>query len=208
MKSKYNTYDEWRKAEPKAYQKACLYGLLDAICEKFGWIRPNDRKPNGYWTKERCIEEARNHEAKVIWRISSGGSYNSAKENGWIDECTAHMKNFIKKPRKPAGYWHDKKNCMEEAKKYDSTYDWYKHSPQSLLAAIKINCFTECTKHMSVREWPFSKTRRSKKKCFIEASQHPCLESWKKFNPMSYGDAYKYGWLNYICEKLWNQNIK
>ena len=52
MKSKYKSYTEWRENNQKAYQHALMFGLLDAICEKFGWDRnPTNRKPSGYWTK-------------------------------------------------------------------------------------------------------------------------------------------------------------
>ena len=204
MDSKYKSLKEWTAKEPKAYAQACRFGLLDTICEKFNWERnPTNRKPVGYWTEERCIEEAKKHDTKFSWKLNSGGSYYAASHNRWMDKCTIHMVEVVKKPRKPAGYWHDKKNCMEEAKKYDSTYDWYKHSPQSLLASIKINYFTQCTKHMSVRQRPFSKCRRTRKKCLEEASHYSSLKSWKKMYSMSYSDAYKYGWVKYISKKLW-----
>ena len=204
MHSKYKSLSEWSKKNQNAYTQACIHGLLDVICEKFGWERnPNNRKPSGYWTLERCIEEALKYKTINEWKLNSQTTFYKSKKLNIFDDCSKHMVEDVKEPRKPAGYWHDKKNCMKEAKKYDSTYDWYKHSPQSLLASIKINYFTQCTKHMSIRVRPFSKCRRTRKKCLEEASNYSSLKSWKKLYPISYCDAQKYGWLNYISKKLW-----
>jgi hypothetical protein len=51
------------------------------------------KKPNGYWTKERCTEEALKHETKSEFCLKSGGAYNISKSNGWFDEICLHMKN-------------------------------------------------------------------------------------------------------------------
>jgi hypothetical protein len=207
MKSKYKSYAEWRDKNAVAYQYACKNGLLDTICEKFGWERnPYNRKPFGYWTKERCLEEAKKHKTKVSWRIDSGGSYVAARNNGWYDECIAHMVDVEKQPRKPSGYW-DKKNCIIEAKKYNTTYEWYKFSPHTLRTSVKNGWFSACTKHMVDRRKPF-KAGFTKSQCLKAASEYSSKKSWKKHYAITYYTAVEHGWIKYICEKLWNQNLK
>ena len=39
-KLKYNSFIEWRKAEPLAYQAAKNRGMVDKICEEAGWAYP------------------------------------------------------------------------------------------------------------------------------------------------------------------------
>jgi len=49
------------------------------------------RKPKGYWTKERCIEEALKHPTLTIFEKNCSGGSRMARKNGWVTECTAHM---------------------------------------------------------------------------------------------------------------------
>lgn len=71
-----------------------------AVCsaKENGWYKEctahmiETRKPAGYWTKEHCMENALKYEYKTDWWKYSNGSYNSAKNNGWLEECVVHMK--------------------------------------------------------------------------------------------------------------------
>jgi hypothetical protein len=49
------------------------------------------RKPVNYWTKEKCIEDARKYKKRSEWMRKSHGAYRSAKKNGCFEECCAHM---------------------------------------------------------------------------------------------------------------------
>jgi hypothetical protein len=57
-------------------------------------------RPNGYWTKERCLEEAKKYESKSEWLKKSVSSYGSAHKNGWLVECSSHMTPKFKKHTK------------------------------------------------------------------------------------------------------------
>lgn len=43
------------------------------------------RKPNGYWTYERCKEEAMKYEKKNIFQIERSSAYNAIYRNKWFD---------------------------------------------------------------------------------------------------------------------------
>jgi predicted GIY-YIG superfamily endonuclease len=43
------------------------------------------------WTKDNCMVEALKYDSKSNWKLNAGGSFNSAKKNGWINDCTKHM---------------------------------------------------------------------------------------------------------------------
>ena len=50
------------------------------------------RKSRGYWTKEKCKNEAVMYEYKFDFRKESSAAYNAAKRQGWINEVCSHMK--------------------------------------------------------------------------------------------------------------------
>ncbi len=85
---KYETKKEWRENSAGSYGAAKKNMWLD---ECTSHMTPHV-KPNGYWTKERCMEEALKYDFKVDWKKNSGSSYSLARRYGWFDECIAHMK--------------------------------------------------------------------------------------------------------------------
>jgi predicted GIY-YIG superfamily endonuclease len=105
---KYNLRTQFAKGNNSAYNSARKYGWMDDVC-----IHMNKKiiKNKGYWTKERCGEEA------LKFKSTSDlptGAYHSMLRNGWLNELCSHMKL-----QKPNGYW-TKEKCIEEALKYSS----------------------------------------------------------------------------------------
>lgn len=90
-KSEYSSLNEWRMADPHAYNSAYYQGFIEKICKHFGW-ETKETKPRGYWSKGQCIEEALKYKTRSSWKKSNKGSYNSAQRNKWFDECRKHMK--------------------------------------------------------------------------------------------------------------------
>lgn len=133
MKLKYKTSGEWRKACPREYNYAAVNNLLDILYEETGWV--------GYkkWTKELCIEDAKNYEIRIDWKKSNGG-YVAARRYGWYEECTAHM-NMLNKT------W-TKEECVADALIYERLMDWHKSKGSGYQMAKKYGWFEECTDHM------------------------------------------------------------
>jgi hypothetical protein len=86
---KYKNKTEWKTNSSGSYRSANKNGWLDECTKHMEELI----KPNRYWTKERCIEEALKYGNKSGWNRYSSGSYKSARRNDWMDECTKHMKN-------------------------------------------------------------------------------------------------------------------
>ena len=69
-----------------------------AIAFKNGWIEdilhhiPRLINKNGYWTKEKCIEEALNYRTKKEFALGSKHVYCVSYENKWLDDVCSHMK--------------------------------------------------------------------------------------------------------------------
>jgi predicted GIY-YIG superfamily endonuclease len=63
-----------------------------------GWTLLNRAKAGSiggkflYWTKDRCIEDAKKFTSRAKWAKTSTGAWESAKKYGWLKECYEHMK--------------------------------------------------------------------------------------------------------------------
>ena len=147
---KYNSYSEWRKHEQTTYRLTIKHNLTDKICKENNW---NKRLPNRYWTKERCIEEAKKYKTYVDWNKNSSGSVSAAFDNNCIKECMTHMTPI----RNQNNFW-TKERCIEEAKKYKTRKDWRYNNKASWSAAQRLKIYEECTKHMTViKTWKRNK---------------------------------------------------
>ena len=78
---KYKTKVEFQKRSAGAYN----YALGKGILETFDWFEEL-KKPNGYWTRERCEEEARKYHTKGDFLKGCGAAHNAAVRNGWLDD--------------------------------------------------------------------------------------------------------------------------
>jgi hypothetical protein len=59
-----------------------------------------ERKPKNDWTIGLCIVDARKYANISEWKKNSKDAYRVACENGWLDECCAHMKRIGTKYKK------------------------------------------------------------------------------------------------------------
>lgn len=76
-------------------------------------IYARQKKPAGYWTKERCHEEALKYKSRYEFEKNSGSACKAARKNKWMNEICSHMLYKIK----PNNYW-TKEKCYEEYLKY------------------------------------------------------------------------------------------
>jgi len=181
---KYKKIIEWQKKSASSYNIACKMNWLDE-CTKH-MISP--QKPKGYWTKEKCIEDAKKYNSKKEWRINNASAIGAALNNGWYDECTKHM--LIKKNKN--GFW-TKERCINDAKKFTTKGKWSKKSTSAYNSAKKNSWFDECTKHMISPHNPNGFW--TKEKCIEEAKKYELVSQWKKNNGASYNKARKMNWI-------------
>jgi len=104
-----------------SYRKVKENGWLDDI-----WIHMKDdlNKNRGYWTKEKCHEEALKYSKRNDFFKNSPGVYSKCIRNKWLDDVCSHMSS---KKYKPHGYW-TKEKCRIEALKYKTKKDFRKLS--------------------------------------------------------------------------------
>jgi len=89
--SKFKTTAAWRKNEPSAIAIAYKKGWMDEATKHMTSSRPTHRA-NGYWTKEKVIEDAKQYRSKSEWMKNSLGAYSKAYRNGWVND-------LFKKPK-------------------------------------------------------------------------------------------------------------
>ena len=88
------------------------------------------RKPNGYWTYERCFQEAQKYTKLEEFDKNSHGACNSARRKGWLADYTWLKRgnsSVSHRKSKPDGYW-NYANCYREARKYTMRAEFKRNS--------------------------------------------------------------------------------
>lgn len=95
--SGYDYKKDFLHGDMAAYNTAKSRGIFEKICAHMS----EERKPSGYWNKERCRQEALKYDSRMGFCKGSPGAYGSAQLNGWLNEICSHMK--------PQGNWTKRK---------------------------------------------------------------------------------------------------
>lgn len=124
---------------------AKLEGIYVENYKNNGWIILNKVKTGGiggdikYWTKDKCLETAKQFTSRFDFKMHSKGAYDSARKNGWLNECYTHMKQL----RRPWTSW-TKDECINSAKKYHNSTAWKNNDYGAWYSAKRNNWFNEC----------------------------------------------------------------
>jgi predicted GIY-YIG superfamily endonuclease len=181
---KYKSRYEFSEKSSGAYSVSLEKGWLD----EFYWLVPQ-RRENGYWTYDRCYQEAKKCVSHTDFQQKSPSARCAALRNGWIKDYT-----WFKKKISPYVYWTFDR-CLEEAKKYKTKNDFRINSYDAYRVSLK-------EKWMKEFSW-------------LESPIIPrgywtfdvCLEEARK-----YGNVYRlkskcYGAYNKITKKKWTREI-
>lgn len=103
----------------------------------------------GYWTKEKCSEEAGKYETKSAFRIGSPGAFTSAYKHGWIDEICKNLKLLRT--------YYSMTECAEEASKYDTKTDFLKKAPLHYSHAVRKGFLNMICGHMKKQGSPLKR---------------------------------------------------
>ena len=77
---KYTDYKKFRTESRPYYEQAKKHGWLNG----YAWL-VRKTKPMGYWTEEKCREEAKRYTTKLDFRNNNYAVYQKAHDNGWLD---------------------------------------------------------------------------------------------------------------------------
>ncbi len=84
---KFDNKTSFKVQSGSIYSYAYKLGWLNEICSHI----PEKKKENGYWKKEKCIEQAMKCQTRTEFSENSPSGYSIAKKNGWLEECCKHM---------------------------------------------------------------------------------------------------------------------
>lgn len=123
------------------------------------------KKPNGYWTKERCAAEAKKYDTFTEFQKYAGAAANATRRNTWIDDICQHMVQRSSSN----GYW-TKERCQQEALKYDSISEFRKYGKGAVGAATQNGWWKEITSHMTPKRCPDGYW--TEERCRAESRKH------------------------------------
>ena len=101
--------------------------------------------PKGYWTLERCIEDAKQYKKLEDWSKAKPSGYSVARSKNWVAVCTPHMTDGRKISTKII--WTYEK-CFELARQCHSRAEFKKKSGSAYLRARVNGWLEECCRHM------------------------------------------------------------
>ena len=120
---KYNSRSEFHQKSSGAYGAATKKNILNEVCKHMS----TNRKPNGYWTKERLLSTVDSCKTVKEFRENHSAAYDATLRSEFKNEILDKL-NRAKK----ANFFWNKKNILLEAKKYSSRSEFLRKSAGAL----------------------------------------------------------------------------
>jgi hypothetical protein len=146
----YERRGQWSKLSHSAYSSAARNGWLNECCLHMPIPKTTRKGKPRKWHFDACMKDAKRFNHRSHWSTQSNSAYNSAKNNGWLEQCCAHMillKGGRTNRRTISQYW-DFVSCLKEARKYTSVSVWQAKNGSSYQAALRNKWIDKCTEHM------------------------------------------------------------
>jgi predicted GIY-YIG superfamily endonuclease len=188
---KYNSRSEFKKTSSSSYTISNENGWLDDICSHMEEFR----KPNGYWTYERCKEEALKYDSRCDFKFGSSGAYRISIMNNWLDEICSHMVEI----NKPCGYWTFER-CQEEALKYNSRNEFKTKSNGAFDRAYNNKWIDEICSHMILKQKPTGYW--TYENCKEESLKYRNRSEFKKLSTGAFESSKRNNWLDDFYPKI------
>ncbi len=117
------------------------------------------KKPNGYWTLERCKVEAKKYNSPADMKRGNSKAYSAMKSHGWYEICCAEMKAR----RVPNNFWTEER-IIEVMLTTKTRTEFQNDYPGAYGAATSIGIYERLTKMMvSQGLWKEKNTIRRKR---------------------------------------------
>jgi hypothetical protein len=185
---RFDTRGDWMNASPSGYATAHRNGWLESCCAHMSM----GLKPRGYWTLDRCRDDAKRFETRTAWKSQSGPGYAAARKAGWLDLCCAHMTSV----KRPGGYW-TRERCLNDAQGFPTRRAWCQGSPSGYNAALIKGWLEDCCAHMTSKNKPHGYW--SLERCREDAKRFQTRGAWQKGSRLAYDAAYSKDWLDLCC---------
>ena len=150
------------------------------------------RKPRGYWTLERCIEDAAQYSSRSEWQRSSSSAYCKAVSSGWMDQCCAHMASRTTD-------W-TLELLIAKAAQYRTRGEWCGNDHTSYIAATRMGVLDQCCDHMVEGKKPNG--HWTLERCIEDAAQYVGKKEWERASVSAYTTAHRNGWIEQCTEHM------
>ena len=195
---KYKTRGEFKKNAAQAYHLSIVNNWIDDMT----WLPKTQNVPNKHWNdKNNIIKEAKKYKTRGEFRNKSYGAYRAAIKYGYIDEFTW----LSKKKNVPNGYWQNKENVINEARKYKNRYEFQKNSAGAYLSALSHNWLNEINWFKKPKEKKPRGYWQNKENVINESKKYKTRSEFKFLSQRAYESARKNKWLD---EMIWLSNNK
>ena len=184
---KYKTKKEFKEKCVSAFLAAYKYGYMNEMT----WLVTKKQRPKGYWAvMKNVIYEAKKYKTKKEFRENNITAYRASLKYNWIDNIkwptNKKSNGFASVPK---GYWKNKENVFNEAKKYTSKDEFKEKNLTAFLAAYKYGYMNEMT-------WLVTKKQKPKgywnyKNIENEALKYETKTDFFKGNQTAYRKALK-----------------
>ena len=124
---KYRTLKEFRENAPATYNVVCKHGWQN----EYHWLNVNTHKP-GYWTYERCYEEAKKYSTRKKFQSGNHSAYTKSSKEKWINDYVWFS------PSASMLKW-DYDGCYNAAKNYNTLSDFRQNCGRAYSVARKNN---------------------------------------------------------------------
>lgn len=155
-----------------------------------------EKKQKGYWTKEKCYEEALKYTSKSVFNTKSSGAYRAAKKNSWLSDYV-----WFTNPRAKWNY----DTCYAEAQRYKTRSEFCKKANGAYDAARDNGWLDDYTWFENV--YKPSGYWDDYDNCYTEAQKYKTKSDFLQCNGAAYNGAWRNGWLDDYTwlEKVWGK---
>lgn len=195
---KHEVQQDFRLANPAAFQAAYRKGILRDICSHMtsGFKRTGERQR--VWTKEKCAAEAINYETRTDFKAGHGAAYIAAVKYGWLDDICGHMRSGHLRRAENDTIW-TAKICAAEALKYNTIGEFRDGAGGAYIAASRMGIIEEICTHMHRVSKPHGYWIKNKDRCAEEALRYSNRAAFQNGSRAAYLVAFRQGWLDDIC---------
>lgn len=149
-------------------------------------------KTNTRWTKASVIAEGKKYTNRTQFQLSSGGAYNKARAEGYLDQACAHMSRKKKVSKLTF------ERVSKAAKQCNTRAEFFRKCGAEYRKAFRENWIDTVCAHMPVHaghKWDFESVK-------LEAARYKHRVDFMRKSQSAYKRAMACGWLDDVCKHM------
>ena len=187
---KYQTLAEFQSQSRGAYHAAWKSGILESLSKGLRRLK----RPNGAWTRDAVLQEARKYLERTVFRTQSPGAFQAACRLRILEESCRHMRVLLA----PKGTW-TRDRILEKASGCPDRTAFQRRYPGAYDAAMRMRMLPEIHKMIPRR---YKKALWTEERLEKEAQKYSRRGEFKKKSPSAYVMAGRKGIREKICRHM------